>query len=100
MYHLIRKDLIMEKIKKIESIAKVIADGHFTIMKFGSNYRAGYGTNGERQEISRMRSYRTFDECINGLLSEGQDELNARLAEGTIDGCVLNKINGWCSNGL
>jgi hypothetical protein len=90
----------MEKIKKIEELAKVIADGHYTIMKFTTNYRAGYGTNGERHEISRMRQYKTFDECIDGLLSEGQDELNAKFAEGTIAGCILNKINGWCSNGM
>jgi len=90
----------MEKIKKIESIAEAIADGHFTIMKFTTNYRAGYGNNGERHEISRMRGYKTIDECIDGLLSEGIDEINARIAEGTIDLCVANKINGWCDYGM
>jgi len=90
----------METIKKIEAIAKVIADGHFTIMKFSSNYRAGYGTKNERHEINRMRSYNTLEECIDGLLKEGKDEVFARFSEGTIDSCLLNKIDGWCDDAV
>ena len=83
-----------EKLNKIGILAKEIADGHYTIMKFSGNYRAGYGTNGERHEICRMRAYKTLNDCIDGLLKEGEDEMFARFAEGTISLCELNKKDG------
>jgi hypothetical protein len=54
----------------IQSIANIAHDGHFTVMKFTTNWRVGFGTTDSRDDIDRMAVGSTFEEAALSLLRE------------------------------
>lgn len=64
---------IGELIEKIEKIASEISDGHYTILKFTSGYKAFFGTpdldNGnEREKIAKLESFESIEEALVHLI--------------------------------
>lgn len=57
-----------DKLEKVISNAETHYDGHFTLMKFTTNWRACYGTVSERFEIEQMRVGTTMEEALQALL--------------------------------
>lgn len=54
----------------IEKIADRKYDGHFTIMKFTTNWRFCFGTASGRKDISQMAEGKTMEEAIlNGIIN-------------------------------
>lgn len=54
-----------EKIEKVIDIAKEEYDGHFTLMRFTTNWRFIFGTLGNDEEIFLMESAKTLDEILD-----------------------------------
>lgn len=68
-------DLLHEKmndalIKKLTELANLLTDGHYTILKFTTNYRVGLGTPSERDCINKMVEGKTLNEAISSLLDK------------------------------
>lgn len=57
---------------KLTQLANIIADGHYTICKFTTNYRVGLGTPADREFIDRMTEGKTLNEAIKNLLEKFQ----------------------------
>ena len=53
-------------------------DGHFTVMKFTTNWRVGFGTPMDREDIEQMCEGKTFEEAAQRAL----DALERAKAEG------------------
>lgn len=51
-------------------VASEISDGHFTIMKFTTNWRAAFFTPESRQDIVKMSIGKTEKEAINNALQQ------------------------------
>jgi hypothetical protein len=60
-----------ELMRQLEAVAAALFDGHLTIMRFTTNWRVGFGTPSERDEIEAMPAGHTFAaaarNAINGL---------------------------------
>lgn len=54
-----------EKMDKVIEIANKKYDGHFTLMKFTTNWRFIFGTIDNREEIKYMESAKTLDEVLD-----------------------------------
>ena len=54
-----------EKLEKVIDIAKEEYDGHFTLMRFTTNWRFIFGTLGNDEEIFLMESAKTLDEILD-----------------------------------
>lgn len=67
----------MEKIIFLQKIADNLYDGHFTIMKFTTNWRVSFGhTPNDRDLIHQMPVGKTFDEAVdNAILTVIKDKL-------------------------
>ncbi len=52
----------------IKFLADTISDGHFTLMKFTTNYRAGFYTPNNRDDIDKMAEGKTVEEALNNAL--------------------------------
>jgi len=50
-------------------------DGHFTVMKFTTNWRACFGTPMDRDDIQRMVSGKTLCKTLLLLLLDGCEEV-------------------------
>jgi hypothetical protein len=58
-------------LKMLETIARQKSDGHLTIMKFTTNWRAGFITPESRDDISGLAEGATMEEAIrNAILRE------------------------------
>jgi len=60
-------------IQKAEALAKEKTDGHLSILKFTTGYKAFLGTPNldigeERENISNMNSFSTLEEALKSLL--------------------------------
>lgn len=53
---------------QLEARAKGEADGHFTIMRFTTNWRVALGTPDGRKDITRMAEGKTLAEAIRQCL--------------------------------
>lgn len=53
-------------------------DGHFTLMKFTTNWRCCFGTVQEREDIELMASGKTMDEAIKNCLDNNVDLYKSR----------------------
>lgn len=62
-------DLLAE----LERVAKNDFGGHFTIMKFTTNWRVGFGTPGSRCDIDQMWEGKTFAEAAERALKVAAD---------------------------
>lgn len=59
-------------IEKLAGLAAIVADGHYTICKFTTNYRVGLGTPADREFIDKMAVGSTIEEAISNLLAKVQ----------------------------
>lgn len=57
-------------LERLIEIANRNYDGHFTLMKFTSNWRCCFGTITERMEISNMAEGKTMDEAIEKCIEQ------------------------------
>ena len=82
---------MQEKINYLDMF-KVIADkqfdGHYTIMKFTTNYRVAFGTlhandyDELREAISEMAEGKTLEEACKKCVEEGTSLYNIPLGDG------------------
>lgn len=57
-------------LKQFKACADLYADGHYTIMRFTTNYRACFGTPTSRTDIEGMAVGMTIEEAVRKCLSE------------------------------
>ena len=57
-------------IEKLTYLADILADGHYTIMKFTTNYRVCLRTFFGTDSVEEMSVGSTMDEAINSLISK------------------------------
>ena len=55
-----------EAIEYLNTVS-VLRDGHFTVMKFTTNWRVGIGTANNREQIRLLSEGRSFIEATNNL---------------------------------
>lgn len=60
-------------LKQLKACADLYADGHYTIMRFTTNYRVCFGTPTSRMDIEKMAVGKTLEEAIKICLSEKVD---------------------------
>ncbi len=58
---------------ELASVANKRFDGHFTIMKFTTNWRVGFGTPMDRHDIEEMQEGRTLAEAVERALAAQKD---------------------------
>lgn len=60
-------------IEELINMANKDYDGHFTLMKFTTNWRCCFGTIDDRDEVCQMAKGKTMDEaiekCIQGNIN-------------------------------
>ena len=60
-------------LKKLQELADKDHDGHFTVMRFTTNWRVGFGTPDCREDIDTFCSGRSFEEAaLEAIYQEGQ----------------------------
>lgn len=59
-------------ISRLEAMAKEIADGHFTVMRFTTNWRVCFGTPMNRCDICDMFVAPTFEEAAEKAIQSNQ----------------------------
>ncbi len=57
-------------IMKLTALADLLADGHYTICKFTTNYRVSLGTPADREFIDKMSEGASITEAITNLLEK------------------------------
>jgi hypothetical protein len=55
-------------LRRLVAKANAAADGHLTIMKFTTEWRVGFGTPANREDIYRMPQGATFREAAEAAL--------------------------------
>ena len=60
-------------LEQVTEYANTHFDGHFTLLKFTTNWRACYGTITERTEINQMVKGATMEEALQALLESPID---------------------------
>lgn len=62
----------MDKLlEQLENYANKYYDGHYTILKFTTNWKVGFGTVNERDQIDKLEGFKTLKEAIvNCLLND------------------------------
>jgi hypothetical protein len=63
----------------IEDLADKYSDGHFTLMKFTTNYRFSLGTIDGREEIQEMGVGKTIDEAICDFFKKSNKKSSKNL---------------------
>jgi len=61
-------------IKIAESIANDHYSGHLTILKFTTEWKAGFGTITERDEINELIGYANVDDALTNLIQSQLDK--------------------------
>src|SRR5262245_37806797 len=65
--------------RDLVGVAEQVSDGHFTVMRFTTNWRVGFCTPEDREEISRMWEGRTFAEAaLRALWAHGQYAMQSK----------------------
>jgi hypothetical protein len=59
---------------RLAEIAAKHHDGHFTVMKFTTNWRVGFGTLTAAFEINRMAVAKTFEEAAARAIAIYEDD--------------------------
>jgi hypothetical protein len=62
----------------LEAVANERHDGHFTIMKFKTNWRIAFRTPTDREEIEGMSVGETFDEAARAAIEAVRATLNVQ----------------------
>ena len=75
--------MLTDLLTKVTAYANEHYDGHFTVMKFTTNWRVCYGTIESRDEIGFMRSGKTLEEALQNLLDDPIDvyQISEKLKE-------------------
>lgn len=63
-------DHIPTLLKQLEGCANLKGDGHYTIMKFTTNYRVAIGTVESRDEIEKMSVGTTLQDAIKQCICD------------------------------
>jgi hypothetical protein len=74
-----------ELLRRLEQVATTLFGGHFTIMRFGSNWRVGFTTPNDRHDITEMADGRTFAEAAHKALQRIRDAVRADIAKRRAD---------------
>jgi len=85
------------RVASLIQYARVHFDGHFTILRFTSNWRVGFGTPNSREDIDAMAEGKTFDEAMSAALDkdllrqmqESRERLKPRYADAPACVCCL-----------
>lgn len=64
--------IVSDAISRLEAVAKEIADGHFTIMRFTTNWRVSLGTPSNHYDISKMFVATTLEEAVEKAIQGNQ----------------------------
>jgi hypothetical protein len=75
-----------ERMKILEDVAAEMFDGHVTIMRFTTNWRVGFGTPNDRDDIRNMPVGYTFEEAARQALLQLNDKLWAEVIHPDQDG--------------
>lgn len=59
-----------ELMSTISSIATLRYDGHFTILKFTTHYKGGFGTITEREDIENLCGYKSFEQLLINMIND------------------------------
>jgi len=51
-------------LKLLEELGKKHSDGHFTVMRFTTNWRVSFSTPQDRDDISEMFEGKTLEEAV------------------------------------
>jgi hypothetical protein len=62
----------MDTMKRLVEIANEKADGHLTIMKFTTNWRVGFFTPRDHDDIENLQAGKTFEEAANAAIAAAQ----------------------------
>lgn len=60
----------MDSLQNVEEFATKHSDGHFTLMRFTTNWRAGFFTPSSREDIERMQIGATAHEAISKAMGQ------------------------------
>lgn len=63
-------DLDVALLAALEAKARAEHDGHFTVMRFTTNWRVGFGTPFDRDDIQQMAEGKSFAEAASKALAE------------------------------
>ncbi len=63
-----RKQAEDHLLERAIEMARLTSDGHLTILKFTSNWRVGFFTPGDREDIDRFASGKTLLEALHAAL--------------------------------
>lgn len=63
----------MNYLEIVQDLADEMFEGHFTIMKFTTNYRGCYYTIDNREDISHLEGFGTLDELLIDMIKIGLD---------------------------
>jgi hypothetical protein len=74
-----------ELLRRLEQVATTLFGGHFTIMRFGSNWRVGFTTPNDRHDITAMAEGRTFAEAADKALQRIKEAVWADQAKRRAD---------------
>lgn len=58
----------MEQLQELIRIADEKHDGHFTLMKFTTNWRCSFGTIGWGRSVNQMASGKTMEQAIENCI--------------------------------
>jgi hypothetical protein len=70
-----------ELLRRLEQVATTLFGGHFTIMRFSSNWRVGFTTPNDRHDITAMAEGRTFAEAADKALQRIKEAVWADQAK-------------------
>ncbi len=62
-------------LRVLEELAKKHSDGHFTIMRFTTNWRVVFSTPTDRDDISEMPVGKTVEEAIQKAIDKLYSEI-------------------------
>jgi len=74
-----------ELLRRLEQVATTLFGGHFTIMRFGSNWRVGFTAPNDRHDITAMAEGRTFAEAADKALQRIKEAVWADQAKRRAD---------------
>lgn len=67
---------MIELMERLKETAIHVSGGHFTVMRFSTNWRVGFGTPADRCDICALFEGKTFEEAASKALEFGDVVLN------------------------
>jgi len=73
-----------ELLSLAETIATNVSDGHFTLMKFTTNWRAGFITPEDLDDVQKLHTGATAEEAVENAIDYAR-RITLRTIKGTIE---------------